>query len=76
MSTPYEAVPEASEAPKFLPSPSIEAGPLGKESLVESTPLAYAVRGTSTATPKEAIATDLAIRDTVTLTHRRFDIVR
>jgi hypothetical protein len=40
MSTPYDAVPEASDAAKVFPNPSIEAGPAGRLIFVDAVPFA------------------------------------
>ena len=44
MSMPYDEVPVDSDGSKLRPSPSIDAGPLGRLSFVRSTPLAPALR--------------------------------
>ena len=55
MSMPYDAVPVDSDGSKLRPSPSIDAGPLGRLSRVASTPLART-------TPTSVITTKTTIQ--------------
>lgn len=69
MSIPYEAVPEASDALKFLPSPSMDAGPVGRLIFVDSVPLAWAAAAAEMLTAQTSAAKKRGIRRDIASTY-------